>query len=269
MVNNRPSRPLYPPCPDSKAPNTTKIIKIPSLSLFGVDDELVFCLSPSLSCFSILRTFRIQTSLIRGSGILLITQEPSSDDSMISDNHGGVIRKAEYGDSGYRLAGASAQTSNRPLRMSPIRTSAAELSTLIHQQGNLLPGPMLVNPLDVFCSVPVEALHLAKDFSTLCETEFPEKQISEYLTRTKCNGMSQAEIQRRRNMILAVRTILSELKDLLNQDRSPLCASTPRPILAHSIQKHLTHFSLVTHGFGTPAVQSGLTAVTNWLSESN
>ncbi|KAI1696594.1 transcription factor AP-2 domain-containing protein [Ditylenchus destructor] len=69
-------------------------------------------------------------------------------------------------------------------------------------------------------------------------------------------------------MILATRTILSELKDLLNQDRSPLCASTPRPVLDHSIQKHLTHFSLVTHGFGTPAVQAGLTAVTSWLSES-
>ncbi|KAI1698373.1 transcription factor AP-2 domain-containing protein [Ditylenchus destructor] len=57
--------------------------------------------------------------------------------------------------------------------------------------------------------------------------------------------MSQAEIQRRRNMILAMRTILTEMKDLLNQDQSPLCASTPRPVLDHSIQKHLTHFSLI------------------------
>ena len=49
--------------------------------------------------------------------------------------------------------------------------------------------------------------------------------------------------------------------DLLNQDRSPLCNTRPQIILEHSIQRHLTHFSLMTHGFGSPAIVAALTAI--------
>lgn len=66
---------------------------------------------------------------------------------------------------------------------------------------------------------------------------------------------------------LICRSILKELVDLLNQDRSPLCNSRPQPILDGSIQRHLTHFSLVTHGFGSPSICAALTAVTSWLNE--
>jgi transcription factor AP-2 len=64
------------------------------------------------------------------------------------------------------------------------------------------------------------------------------------------------------------RTILKELVDLLNQDRSPLCNSNrPQQLLDPSIQRHLTHFSLVTHGFGSPAIVSAMQAVNSWLTE--
>ena len=49
--------------------------------------------------------------------------------------------------------------------------------------------------------------------------------------------------------------------DLLNQDRSPLCNTRPQQILDPSIQRHLTHFSMITHGFGSPAIVAALTAV--------
>ena len=49
--------------------------------------------------------------------------------------------------------------------------------------------------------------------------------------------------------------------DLLNQDRSPLCNTRPNQILDPSIQRNLTHFSLITHGFGSPAIVAALTAV--------
>lgn len=56
--------------------------------------------------------------------------------------------------------------------------------------------------------------------------------------------------------------------DLLNQDRSPLCNTRPQVILEPNIQRHLTHFSLITHGFGSPAIVAALTAVQNFLTES-
>jgi transcription factor AP-2 len=56
--------------------------------------------------------------------------------------------------------------------------------------------------------------------------------------------------------------------DLLNQDRSPLCNTRPQQILDPSIQRHLTHFSLITHGFGSPAIVAALTAIHNYLNES-
>ena len=56
--------------------------------------------------------------------------------------------------------------------------------------------------------------------------------------------------------------------DLLNQDRSPLCNTRPQPILDPSIQRHLTHFSMITHGFGSPAIVASLTSIQNYLNES-
>ena len=55
--------------------------------------------------------------------------------------------------------------------------------------------------------------------------------------------------------------------DLLNQDRSPLGNTRPQNILEPGIQRHLTHFSLITHGFGSPALVAGMTAVQNYLTE--
>lgn len=49
--------------------------------------------------------------------------------------------------------------------------------------------------------------------------------------------------------------------DLLNQDRSPLCNTRPQHILDPSIQRPLTHFSLISHGFGSPAIVAALTAI--------
>lgn len=55
--------------------------------------------------------------------------------------------------------------------------------------------------------------------------------------------------------------VTKELMDLLNQDRSPLCNTRPQHILDPSIQRHLTHFSLISHGFGSPAIVAALTAI--------
>lgn len=62
--------------------------------------------------------------------------------------------------------------------------------------------------------------------------------------------------------------MLKEFVDLLNQDRTPLCNARPQPILDTNIQRNLTHFSLITHGFGSPAIVAALSSVQNFLTES-
>ncbi|KAL0191772.1 hypothetical protein M9458_014470, partial [Cirrhinus mrigala] len=59
-----------------------------------------------------------------------------------------------------------------------------------------------------------------------------------------------------------------EFTDLLTQDRSPLGNSRPAPILEPGIQSCLTHFSLITHGFGSPAICAAMTSLQNYLNEA-
>jgi len=114
-----------------------------------------------------------------------------------------------------------------------------------------------------------EAIHLARDFGYVCETEFPARQIAEYLARQSQQNSEDAEaLQRRREVLQAARHTLKELTDLLNSDRSPLCNTRPNSLLDAGIQRHLTHFSLITHGFGGPALTASLTAIQNYLQES-
>ena len=63
------------------------------------------------------------------------------------------------------------------------------------------------------------------------------------------------------------RQLVKEFIDLLNQDRSPLGNTRPQTILEPGIQRHLTHFSLITHGLGAPAMVAAATALQNYLSE--
>ena len=64
------------------------------------------------------------------------------------------------------------------------------------------------------------------------------------------------------------RQIVKEMADLLAQDRSPINNSRPAMILEPSMQRHLSNFSLLTHGFGQPAVMASLNCVLGYLTES-
>ena len=64
------------------------------------------------------------------------------------------------------------------------------------------------------------------------------------------------------------RQLCKEFTDLLAQDRTPIGNSRPSPILEPGIQSCLTHFSLITHGFGAPAICAALTALQNYLTEA-
>ncbi|XP_053570709.1 transcription factor AP-2-alpha isoform X2 [Bombina bombina] len=110
-----------------------------------------------------------------------------------------------------------------------------------------------------------EAVHLARDFGYVCETEFPAKAVAEYVNRQHSDPNEHVT---RKNMLLATKQICKEFTDLLSQDRSPLGNSRPSPILDPGIQSCLTHFNLISHGFGSPAVSAAITALQNYLTEA-
>lgn len=64
---------------------------------------------------------------------------------------------------------------------------------------------------------------MARDFGYVCETEFPARQVAEYLCRGATSSLSGAQAEheafRRRDLLHATRLITKELMDLLNQDR--------------------------------------------------
>ncbi|KAK2171290.1 hypothetical protein NP493_1081g01001 [Ridgeia piscesae] len=88
--------------------------------------------------------------------------------------------------------------------------------------------------------------------------------MAEYISRSHSDPSEQPH---RRHMILASKQLVKEFIDLLNQDRSPLGNTRPQTILEPGIQRHLTHFSLITHGLGAPAMVAAATALQNYLSE--
>uniref|UniRef100_A0A672PJF8 Transcription factor AP-2-epsilon-like n=1 Tax=Sinocyclocheilus grahami TaxID=75366 RepID=A0A672PJF8_SINGR len=109
-----------------------------------------------------------------------------------------------------------------------------------------------------------EAVHLARDFGYVCETEFPARATAEYL----CRQTDPDQLPTRHSMLLATKEICKEFVDLMSQDRSPLGASRPNPCLEPGVQSSLTHFSLLTHGFGTPAMCAALSAFQSYLLEA-
>ncbi len=50
-----------------------------------------------------------------------------------------------------------------------------------------------------------EAIHLARDFGYVCESEFPARQVAEYLSR---NHTDHADMYRRKELLYATRYLI-------------------------------------------------------------
>lgn len=61
---------------------------------------------------------------------------------------------------------------------------------------------LLICNIIFFFFVLGEAVHLARDFGYVCETEFPAKAIAEYLGRPH---VERNEVNSRKNMLLAAK----------------------------------------------------------------
>lgn len=108
-----------------------------------------------------------------------------------------------------------------------------------------------------------EAAHLAADFDYVCESEFPAAQLAERQYRQHAEPSQQ---QSRKNAILAAKQLTKELQDVLAQDPYPK-TRLPNSNLPDSILRSLNQFGLVTHGFGSPAINAAMNAFQAYLGE--
>ncbi|XP_062621479.1 transcription factor AP-2-epsilon-like [Saccostrea cucullata] len=154
------------------------------------------------------------------------------------------------------------------LRRAKSKDGGKNLREKLDKIGLALPaGRRKSAPVTLLTSVVEgEAIRLARDFGYLCETEFPSRQCAKYNV-TKYRSNIPEEQMARKNMIIASKQILKEFMDILNQDRSPIGNSRPQNILEPEIQNPLTRFSMICHGFGSPAIVASLATVQTYLTE--
>nr|CAB3266917.1 AP-2-like2 transcription factor AP-2-alpha [Phallusia mammillata] len=201
----------------------------------GANPSDVFCSVPGrLSLLSSTSKYKVTVAEIQ--------RRLSPPECLNASLLGGVLRRAKSKDGGKRLRD---KLDKIGLNLPAGRRKAANVTLLT----SLVEG---------------EAVHLARDFGYVCETEFPAKPLAEFV----CKQHSDPEIwHTRKNMILATKQIVKEIQDLMAQDRSPIGNTRPQPILDNAVQRPLTHFSSTTHGFGTPAICAALTALQHYLTE--
>ena len=87
-----------------------------------------------------------------------------------------------------------------------LTAAVAAALVVFHCRGLLFPPQKIILPnrrsFVLFCLVTGEAIHLARDFGYVCETEFPSRQVAEYLCRQHTDPSDQ---YRRKDLILATK----------------------------------------------------------------
>ena len=118
--------------------------------------------------------------------------------------NGTAVVVTELVDSGSWTLAQNSDSRERSEHFPPSRSSEAPgNSELFWRRHQAWLSPPHLNPSGG--STPAgEAVHLARDFGYICETEFPTKAVSEYLNRQHADP---TELHTRKNMLLATKWV--------------------------------------------------------------
>ncbi|KHJ95152.1 transcription factor AP-2, partial [Oesophagostomum dentatum] len=207
----------------------------------GIDPCEVYCTVPGrTSLLSSTTKYRVTVGEIQ--------RRISPPECLNASLLGGILRRAKSKDGGKTLRDS-------------LRKIGLTLPAGRRKQANVTAWTALVEE---------EAVHMAKDFAAVCEKEFHSREIGIYLTKASL-GLDH-DVMKRRTMLENSRKIVSELCDLLSADRTPLtpfiALARPAITLDPAIQQHLSHYTLMTHGFGGVAMVAVLESVKCLIDES-
>ncbi|WKX91368.1 hypothetical protein Q1695_009873 [Nippostrongylus brasiliensis] len=213
----------------------------PSAGAGGVDPCEVYCTVPGrTSLLSSTTKYRVTVGEIQ--------RRISPPECLNASLLGGILRRAKSKDGGKTLRDS-------------LRKIGLTLPAGRRKQANVTAWTALVEE---------EAVHMAKDFALVCEKEFHAREIGIFLTKTSL-AIDQDVLQRR-SMLENSKKIISELYELLAADRTPLtpfvAPTRPTITLEPSIQQHLSHYTLMTHGFGGVAMVAVLESIKSVIDES-
>uniref|UniRef100_A0A1I7Z4V1 TF_AP-2 domain-containing protein n=1 Tax=Steinernema glaseri TaxID=37863 RepID=A0A1I7Z4V1_9BILA len=116
-----------------------------------------------------------------------------------------------------------------------------------------------------------EAICLVNDFSQTATETFPSKRLAQYACNESVRkGEIGAEYERLVTQLESLKTTrqtVVNFVDLLLKDRSPVMDNNPEPIFDESLQNPLSIFSMLTHGFGTPAILVGVQIFLSFVND--